>query len=196
MHTDNLRSVDSSGTAPPAFDTWLDRDQTEMPSDYLPEAPGVAIAGDAILRAIGYRPGSKRPSDWFKHNPGVFRYLKRFKTNSGMLRYRAHDDGVIFQVRQCGKLWVIERFRSGDWAGRSGLNIYALVCTKTGRPIWAPTYQAAMRLANHCHPTPQSPIVGHWAQMYEREHAEYVAEYERYEREYAMRQRRVAGSIG
>ncbi len=171
----NLRSVDPSGTAPPAFDTWLDRDQAKIPSYYLPEAPGVAIAGNAILRAIGYRPGSKRPSDWFKHNPGVFRYLKRFTNAAGMVRYRAHDDGVILQVRQCGKLWVIERFRSRDWAGRPGLNIYALVCTKTGRLIWAPTYQAAMRLANHCHPTPQSPIVGQWAQVYEREHAEYVA---------------------
>jgi len=183
MHTDNLRSVDPSGTAPPAFDTWLDREQAKMlPNDYLAEAPGVAIAGDAILHAVGYRSGSRRPPGWFKHNPGVFRHSTR-------------RDGMILQVRQCEneKLWVIERFRAGDWldpAGRPGLNIYALVCTQTGRLIWAPTYQAATRLANYCHPIPQPPIVGRWAQVYEQKHAEYVAEYER---ERAMRQRRVAG---
>jgi hypothetical protein len=181
--------------APPAFDTWLDREQAKMlPSDYLAEAPGVAIAGDAILRAIGYRPGSQRPPGWFKRNTGVFRYLRRFKTNAGLFAYAAHMDGMILQVRQCEneKLWVIERFRAGDWldpAGRLGLNIYALVCTQTGRLIWAPTYQAAMRLANYCHPIPQPPIVGRWAQVYEQKHAEYVAEYER---ERAMRQRVVA----
>jgi hypothetical protein len=91
---------------------------------------------------------------------------------------------LILQVRKCANenLWVIERFLDGDWldpAGRPGLNIYALACTQTGRPIWAQTYQAAMRLANYCHPIPQSPIVGRWAQVYEKEHAEYVAEYER-----------------
>jgi hypothetical protein len=155
-----------------------------MPSDYLPEAPGVAIAGDAILRAIGYRFGSQRLHGWFKTNTGVFRYRE------GQRRL----GGIILQVRQAGTLWVIERYRDGDWldpAGRPGLNIYALVCTQTGRLIWAPTYQAAMRLANYCHPIPQPPIVGRWAQVYEQKHAEYVAEYER---ERAMRQRVVAST--
>jgi hypothetical protein len=183
MNTHNLHSADRSGAASGFFASLLDRDQTEMPSYYLPEASGVAIAGDALLRAVGYHPGSKRPPDWFKKNSGVFRYLKRFKTNSGMLRYRAHDDGVILQVRQCGKLWVIERFRDGDMLDPSGrypgLNISALVCAHRGRPIWTPTYQAAMHLAQYCHPVVRPPVVAHWVPAHEREHAEFVARYER-----------------
>jgi hypothetical protein len=164
--------------------TWLDRDQTEMPSNYLPEASGVAIAGDALLRAVGYHPGSKRPLDWFKKNSGVFRYRE------GQRRL----GGIILQVRQAGTLWVIERYRDGDWldpAGRPGLNIYALVCTQTDRPIWTPSYQAAMHLAQYCHPVVRPPVIAHWVPAHEREHAQYVAEYER-----ATRQRLVAGSTG
>lgn len=100
--------------------SWLDRDQAKMPSFYLPEAPGVVIAGDPLLRAVGYRPGSRRPSDWFKFSPGVFRHFKL-------------KDGMITQQVRTGdaKFWVVERFRSGDWhdpSGRyPGLNIHALV---------------------------------------------------------------------
>jgi hypothetical protein len=74
---------------------------------------------------------------------------------------------MILQVRQCEhqNLWGIERYRDGDWLGlRPGLNIYAL-CTPD-RPIWAPSAEAAMCVAEHCHPTPQSPVVGHWEQVY------------------------------
>jgi len=141
------------------FYTWLDRDRAKLPSNYLPEAPRVAIAGDSLLRTVGYRPGSKRPSGWRKCIPGVF-------------RHRTGSDGMILQLRDGdAKLWVIERFHDGDWFnhpdGRRGLNIYALVCA--GRPICAPTYQAAMHLAHHCHPASQSPVAAHWAQVFEQE---------------------------
>jgi hypothetical protein len=29
-------------------------------------------------------------------------------------------------------------------------------------PIWARTRQAVMRMADHCYPVPQSPVVGCW----------------------------------
>jgi hypothetical protein len=35
----------SDRTAPRLFECDLDRSQTKMPDDYLPEAPGVLIAG-------------------------------------------------------------------------------------------------------------------------------------------------------
>jgi hypothetical protein len=81
--------------------TWLDRDQAKMPSVYLQEAPGVAIAGDRLLHAIGYRPGSRRPNDWSKYNPGVFRHC-----------HFTHKDKMVLQVRTGdAKFWVVERFR-------------------------------------------------------------------------------------
>ena len=163
--------------------TLLDRDQAKMPDFYLPEAPGVAIADGPLLRAVGYDPGSNGPRDWFKFNPGVF-------------RHGTGRDGMILQVRTGdAKLWVVERFCSGDWLDPSGrypgLNVYALVCAHTGRLIWVSSYQAAMRLAQYCHPIPQPPIVGRWVPAREREHAEFVA---RYERERARRHRVAASA--
>jgi hypothetical protein len=189
MNATNLNTVDRPDVASRLFDLF-DREQIKMPIDYLPDAPGVAIAGDALLHALAYSPGSKRPPDWFKTKLGVFRYLKRFEIKPGLFGYTAHADGVILQVRQCGKLWVIERYRDGDWLDPSGrcpgLNLYALVCAQTERPIWTTTYQAAMRLAHHCHPAPKSPVIGHWLQVHAQEHAECAA---RSERERAARER-------
>ena len=163
--------------------TLLDRNRAKMPDYYLPEAPGVAIADNPLLRAVGYHPGSKRPRDWFKFNRGVF-------------RHRTCRDGMILQVRTGdAKFWVVERFHEVDLLDPSGrypgLNVYALVCAHSGRPIWASSYQCAMRLARYCHPIPQPPIVGCWVPAREREHAEFVA---RYESERARRQRVVASA--
>jgi hypothetical protein len=154
------------------FYTYFDRDQAQMPTDYLPEAPGVAIAGDPLLYAIGYRPGSRRPSNWSEYRPGVFRHC-----------HFTHKDKMVLQVRMGdAKFWVVERFRIGEWRGPyPGLNLYALVCAHSGRPIWTSSYQAAMRLAHYCHPDPRPPVAGRWVQVREREHTEFLA---RYEREY------------
>src|SRR5271156_1003597 len=53
---------------PLLIECLIDREQTEMPSDYLPEAEGMLIAGKAMLRAAGYRPGSRRSRSWIKQN--------------------------------------------------------------------------------------------------------------------------------
>jgi len=38
-----------------------------MPADYLPHAAGVMFAGEDILSAAGYIPGSNRPRGWHRH---------------------------------------------------------------------------------------------------------------------------------
>jgi len=43
------------------FECFIDRDKTDLPSNYLPEAEGVNIAGEGILLAAGHRPGQYRP---------------------------------------------------------------------------------------------------------------------------------------
>ena len=40
----------SAEAAPRLFECDLDRSQTKMPGDYLPDAPGVLIAGKDMLR--------------------------------------------------------------------------------------------------------------------------------------------------
>jgi hypothetical protein len=148
LHTDD--------TAPRLFECDLDRSQTKIPDDYLPDAPGVLIAGEDMLRAAGYVPGSNRPRGWKPANPGAFTKPSR--------------DGVhTLRVRQCGhakdkdKLWIIERSSFADIGYRK---IEALVFGFGQVPIWARTYQAAMRLAEHCDPFPCPPTAGCWTEVY------------------------------
>jgi hypothetical protein len=88
-----LNVVDRPDDASRLFYNLLDRDQAKMPDYYLPDAPGIALAGDPLLHAMGYRYGSKRPPGWVKTNGGVFRYLRKFKINSGQIRYFAQGTG-------------------------------------------------------------------------------------------------------
>jgi hypothetical protein len=166
-----MNAINFGGVAPPAgnssevpslFECLMDRDQTEMPEYYLPEAQGVVIAGEAMLRAAGYRPGSYRPRlfgkpVWYQEKRHVFRRL-------------TYDEGRVLQVRGCGDFWVVERFYQGD-TRPDGLgyayNISALVCAFSGRPIWTRKCQAAMRLADYCDPTPQPPVAGFWKKAWD-----------------------------
>jgi hypothetical protein len=130
------------------FETFIDRSQTPLPPNYVPNAPGVLMAGEDLLSAAGYRVRSHRPKGWNTCKPGVF--LKPVCPQ------------FTLEVRQCRswrtRMWTIERsnfFADGDY-------VEALVCAFGSVPIWAPTYQAAMRLAEYCHPFPQAPVPGCW----------------------------------
>jgi hypothetical protein len=98
-----------------------------------PNPRGVLIAGEDLLSAAGYRVRSHRPKGWNKYKPGVF--LKPLSVE------------FTLEVRQCGswrgKMWTIER--SNFFADE--YRVEALVCAFENVPIWAPTYQAAMRMA-------------------------------------------------
>jgi hypothetical protein len=76
----------SDHTAAHLFE-FVERSVTEMPADYLPEAPGVMFAGEDMLRAAGYVPGSNRPRGWCRLRPG---------------NYRRYVGEHILTVRQCG----------------------------------------------------------------------------------------------
>ena len=94
-----------SDTASPQLFEFLDRGAIDMPADYLPHAPGVMFAGEDILSAAGYIPGSNRPQGWMKHQPGC---------------YRKRVGKHVLQVRQCGSArsdhWTIERVE--PWADK------------------------------------------------------------------------------
>jgi hypothetical protein len=106
----------------------IERSNTELPDDFVPWAPGIVIASDYLLRAAGYHPGSRRPEGWSPGNPGVFTKVT----------YRNR-----LTVRGCGEFWIIERE-----------TCEVLAYTYGSLPIVTRTYQAAMRLAEYCHPRP------------------------------------------
>jgi hypothetical protein len=141
LHTDEA--------APRLFECDIDRSQTKMPDDYLPDAPGVLIAGEDMLRAAGYVPGSNRPRGWLPAYPRNFRRRPR------------HKGDHMLWVRKCGELWIIARSLDLDVNTRK---IETLVFAILPLPIWTRSYQAAMRLAEYCHPIPRTPVAGYWAE--------------------------------
>jgi hypothetical protein len=126
---------------------FVDRRETDMPADYLPAAPGVMFAGEDVLSAAGYNPASYRPRGWVRHLPGD---------------YRKRVGKHVLEVRQCGnsrsKHWTIERFEFWDYKGMEAL----VLPGEHSEPIWARTYQAAMRVAEYCYPIARPPIAGRW----------------------------------
>jgi hypothetical protein len=126
-----------SGRAAPHLFEFVDRNNTDMPADYLPEAPGVLVTSEL--------PNAAKLDGWRRHQPGD---------------YRKHVGKHVLQVRQCGDSksnhWTIERFEFFDYKGME-----ALVFPFGDLLIWSRTRQAAMRIAEHCYPTPLA-AVGRW----------------------------------
>src|SRR5438874_3156251 len=83
--------------APPLYE-FVERGKTELPGDYLTEAPGVFIPGEPVLSAAGYVAGSNRPRGWCRLRPG---------------NYRKYVGLHTLMVRQCGSAksehWTLER---------------------------------------------------------------------------------------
>ena len=133
---------------------FIDRDETCLPGDYLPDAPGALIADDGMLRAAGYISGSYRPRKWERVKPGAF--------------IRRLYGGFTLRVRQCGDArsthWVIERLHRSSVGGKEYEIIETLAFAFQHSPIWANNYQAAMRLAEYCYPVPRPPVPGGWVE--------------------------------
>ena len=106
----------------------VERSKTELPDDFVPWAPGIMIASDYLLQATGYHSGSRRPTGWLPGKPGIFTKVT----------YRNR-----LTVCECGEFWFVER-ETGE----------VLAFTYGSLPVVTRTYQAAMRLAEYCHPRP------------------------------------------
>jgi hypothetical protein len=122
----------SDEIAPQLFEPLIERDQTELPDEYLPGAPGMLPAGEDLLRAVGSVPGSYRPGGWSQVPNGFMRRV--YRTNRKLW------------ARPCGKQWLTERTIDLENNRRE---IQALVEAFERVPICASTYQAAMRLGDH-----------------------------------------------
>lgn len=146
----------SDQTTPPMFEHIIDRDQTALPLDYLPNAPGVVVASKHILRAAGDIPGRHPPRGWVKYAPGVFR--RRIGRTLLSLQVRQGVDAKTDQ-------WAIERLCRQELV-LAPPTVDALVCAFSRRPIWASRSQGAMWLAEHCYPLPRSIVAAHWVRAY------------------------------
>jgi hypothetical protein len=104
----------------------VERSNTELPEHYVPWSPAIVLASDELLRLANYRAGSRRPPGWCPGQPDVFTKV----VNRNRLL-----------VRGCGKFWTVERELDEVLAFKFG-----------SMPIFTRTPEAAMRLAEHCHP--------------------------------------------
>lgn len=138
----------------PLIECLLDRDQTDVPSYYLPDAEGVNIAGEAMLSAAGYRQRSNGSNDWLQQG--------WYKKDNHVFRRPTSDEDRILQVRRCGRFWVTEHYLKSEIDPVIGIRPYALCCVFSERPIWTRGYRAAMKLAEHCDPIPRPPVAGRW----------------------------------
>jgi hypothetical protein len=116
-------------TPPMLLAKLVERSKTELPPDFLSWAPGVGIASEYLLQAAGHFPGAPRPDGWCSGNPDVFTKI--------MWQNR-------LTVRGCGEYWTVERDVEE-----------VLAFPYVNVPVFTETCEAAMRLAEYCHPGPQ-----------------------------------------
>lgn len=133
----------------PLFECSLDRNQTALSScNNLPWAERVLIAGEGMLRAAGYRPGSCRPDGWVRENRSLYWRKRNYSGN--------------LSVSVCGEFWLVQRFCADKPSVSSYCHLNVLACGFSRWPILTRTPEAAMRLADHCDPIPRPPVAGAW----------------------------------
>jgi hypothetical protein len=113
----------------------IERNKTDLPDDFVPWAPGIVVASDYLLRAAGSRPGLAPPEGWSPGQPDVFTKVMH---------------GNRLMVRGCGEFWTVERETNEVLAFIFG-----------SMPMFTRTCQAAMRLAEYCHPRPHEGEIHH-----------------------------------
>jgi hypothetical protein len=94
---------------------------------------------DEVLRATGYRPGSRRPRGWGPSEGEGTRNISCF--------YKRFSPDDLSAVYRFGKWWAIDRCTLVS-------GVEALVYLPGAFLVLTSTYQAAMRLAEFCFPQP------------------------------------------
>jgi hypothetical protein len=120
---------------PNQIEQIIDRSEIQLPCWFVPLARGVAIPSPDLLRAAGYRAGSRRSKGWYQHHCDVF-------------CKDVGSDGLIVRG-YCGQpLWFIEQ--NGSLGRPHQHSNMALALTFGSTPIATRTYQAATYLAEFC----------------------------------------------
>jgi hypothetical protein len=119
----------------------IDRKETQLPGKFAPLARGVIIASDHLLRRAGHRCGRFGAIDdgWRKT------HAEHFPLTIGRKAF-IRPEGELC-VRQCGRLWTVERLGPYRWGEPENYQVLSFLFGST--PICTRSYTSAMRLAVH-----------------------------------------------
>ena len=117
--------------APRLYGSLIEREEAELPDEYLPGAPGLLPAGEDLLAGVGSVPGCHRPRGWSQRPNGFTRRVY-------------HTKRQLWAIR-CGKQWIAERTID---LGNNRREVQALVESFGRAPICSSTSQEAMQLAD------------------------------------------------
>jgi hypothetical protein len=128
---------------PHLIDKVIDRSACRVPNWFVPLARGAAIAGDALLRQVGHRPGMGPPPNWCETIPNHFKWQIDLES--------------YLRVRMCDEtnLWTVERFASQR---RHANDDEILVHLFGSTPIFTRSSPSAMRIAMYSHNSPPSGL--------------------------------------
>jgi hypothetical protein len=147
--TNTIHEPAKTTRAEPHLYDFVDRAQTAMTEGCFPGAPGVLVVAKDTLTATRCSRRSSRPLGW---TPGAL--------VDGWTKRTA--DGAFLWVQRCGRYWSIGRIITSS----TGSDVeQVLCCAFKGAPFCARTSVAAMRLAEHCHPVPET-IAGCWTPIF------------------------------
>jgi len=136
--------------APQIFEHFIARAKAGLPEDYLSSAKGVVVAGPDLFRGLSGVSGSD-------YSPG------RVPSYGGAVFERdLPEENGCLRVNQLGEFWYVQRIIVGQYNREE---FQALVVAFENVPICTHTSDEAMRLAEHCHPVPRSPMAGCWVEI-------------------------------
>jgi hypothetical protein len=117
------------GPTPYSVLAFVNRNNTNLPTDFVPWAPGIVLPSEYLLRAARQKCGrgsQHRPKGWSSRPCNSF---------------AKSVFGNFLKVSQCGQLWGIERDCNE-----------ALVFRFGSMPVFTQTSDDAMLLVEYCHP--------------------------------------------
>jgi hypothetical protein len=142
------------------FECHLDRAEAGMPDYFIPEAPGVLLAGKDMLIAVGNVPEAPEPAGWTPGVPLIPDHPRAWEAAD--FEKPSADGDRMLRVKRFGKFWMPERSIRVSWSRGQLRQVQSLVFAFGNAPIWTRDRQAAMRLAEYCDPIPTSPVAGLW----------------------------------
>jgi hypothetical protein len=138
----------SRWVVPDPAEKILNREEIKFPSWFLQLARGALIPSSRLLSQAGHVSGSRQPPGWDKVGHVYTRSIAVWEMD-------------ILVVRKFGEWWAVERWAEGRrWQHSDEVLVHYFGWT----PVLAPTREAAMRLAQHCHEN-DVPNLG-WVQAY------------------------------
>jgi hypothetical protein len=133
--------------APKLFE-FIDRAQAGLPEHFLSATKGVLVAGPDLIGRLDDFSGSEHTWKPSLHGDGFGHDLP--------------ESNCCLLVDRLGEFWYVSRLIVGE----HNFGPQVLVVAFDNVPICTRTSDEAIRLAEHCHPIPRSPMAGCWVKNY------------------------------